>query len=305
MAWAGDDAVSPHAIAPDARTRLSAFLPMIRPHLSAEIAHNFLTITGHSQGHYPGLTQLGLSGRPATPWPRVVMTGLSTASGSPVRKLSRLRGQLRSQPSYRSRAHVDWRSPRPDGCRRLAHAPPRPEPEPALLPAASNPDRQIDPRVRMCRRTGPTTRSRLCGHQQPRLWFGLASQRGRTTQEPLDGRAGSPGHARWTVTTDETPPAARACHQRWRRECSSASPCEFWLTSRTATTELCGHSRKARSNCWRRSGSTIALISMILPPEIVNPMRATGCSPTITTTPAAPLTSTGRFGAPGCAIESV
>jgi hypothetical protein len=62
-------------------------------------------------------------------------------------------------------------------------------------------------------------------------------------------------------------------------------------------------SRTARSNRRRRSGSTIALISTILPPETVKPMTATGCPPTVTTTPAAPFTSTGRFGADTCDHE--
>jgi NADH-quinone oxidoreductase subunit B len=64
-------------------------------------------------------------------------------------------------------------------------------------------------------------------------------------------------------------------------------------------------SRTARSNRRRRSGSTIALISAILPRATVKPMTATGWLPTVMTTPAAPFTSTGRFGAETSAIMSV
>ena len=54
-----------------------------------------------------------------------------------------------------------------------------------------------------------------------------------------------------------------------------------------------------------RSGSTIEFISTILPPETVKPMTATGCPLSVMITPAAPFTSTGRFGAPIDAIASV
>ena len=61
-------------------------------------------------------------------------------------------------------------------------------------------------------------------------------------------------------------------------------------------------SRAVRSNRRRRSGSATASISTIFPPETVKPMTTTGSPSTVTTTPAAPFTSTGRFGAEGWAI---
>ena len=54
-----------------------------------------------------------------------------------------------------------------------------------------------------------------------------------------------------------------------------------------------------------RSGSTIEFISTILPPKTVKPMTATGWPPRVMTTPAAPFTSTGCFGAAFHAIASV
>ena len=49
----------------------------------------------------------------------------------------------------------------------------------------------------------------------------------------------------------------------------------------------------------------IASISVILPREMVNPMRATGYPAAVTITPAAPFTRTGRLGSEGWAIVRV